>query len=222
MPEVELVDSLAITAWRKRRIIRHEVALIETRHEWIDEDLESDPSVPPRLLKARSIEAKGCNVGAITELLEKLDGFEANCKLDPRIALGAFNLICFSGFEGLSELSAEDFLACFVTAGGFREWIANHWATEEIPYKVVVQLALQEGRDIQADEALRKEAIEKCRLQRERAALMPSVDDMDNLVRHEAHLDRSFARGLSQLELLQRLRNGQNVPPPERVEVTIN
>ena len=51
---------------------------------------------------------------------------------------------------------------------------------------------------------------------------MPSVQDMDNLVRHEAHLDRSFARALGQLQLLQRLRSGQNVPPPERLKVTVN
>jgi hypothetical protein len=42
----------------------------------------------------------------------------------------------------------------------------------------------------------------------------------DRLQRYEASLDRSFDRTLSQLERLQRVRSGQLVPPPLKVEIS--
>ena len=42
----------------------------------------------------------------------------------------------------------------------------------------------------------------------------------DRLIRYEAHLSREFDRTLNQLERLQRMRNGQPVLPPIKVEVS--
>jgi hypothetical protein len=45
---------------------------------------------------------------------------------------------------------------------------------------------------------------------------------MDNLVRHEAHFDRQFAKYLSHFELLRRVQNGEQIPPPVRLEMTVD
>jgi hypothetical protein len=49
---------------------------------------------------------------------------------------------------------------------------------------------------------------------------LPDSKRIDTLIRYEAQIDRSFARSLQQLELLQRVRSGQNVSPPVRIQVS--
>ena len=49
--------------------------------------------------------------------------------------------------------------------------------------------------------------------------LLPSYV-LDRLLRYEANLDRSFDRTLSQLERLQRIRRGQSVPPPVKIDLS--
>jgi hypothetical protein len=52
------------------------------------------------------------------------------------------------------------------------------------------------------------------------ATRIPSQEASDRLIRYEAHLSREFDRTLSQLERLQRIRKGQPVLPPIKVEVS--
>jgi hypothetical protein len=222
VPEEEIVNTLALTAWRRRRIIRREVALIDTRHEAIEEAVASDPRLEIMRYDEMRLDAVGCDVAAGVDFLETLDGLDANDELDPERVNAALGLVFYCGglkeFKMLPEDTEGGWSA---TAAAFREWIAKHAAAEGATYEDVLQLALQSGNTVLASQARREQARQKLRGDRKRAAVMPSVQDMDNLVRHEAHLDRSFARGLSQLELLQRQRSGENVPPPERLEVTV-
>ena len=50
--------------------------------------------------------------------------------------------------------------------------------------------------------------------------LVPKYEVLGRLLRYEAHLSREFDRTLSQLERLQRMRKGQPVLPPIKVEVS--
>ena len=52
------------------------------------------------------------------------------------------------------------------------------------------------------------------------AASIPPGEVSDQLIRYEAHLSREFDRTLSQLERLQRMRKGQPVLPPIKVELS--
>jgi hypothetical protein len=52
------------------------------------------------------------------------------------------------------------------------------------------------------------------------ASVLPSADTLDKLVRYETTLDRQFFRLMHQLERLQRMRKGENVPPPLTMEVS--
>ncbi|HEX2713116.1 MAG TPA: hypothetical protein VHM88_13035, partial [Candidatus Acidoferrales bacterium] len=49
---------------------------------------------------------------------------------------------------------------------------------------------------------------------------VPAPPHLDCLLRYEAGLERAFDRTLSQLERLQRMRLGQPVPPPVKVELS--
>lgn len=49
---------------------------------------------------------------------------------------------------------------------------------------------------------------------------VPDSPTLDRLLRYEASLERAFDRALSQLERLQRMRLGQPVPPPVKVQLS--
>jgi CRISPR/Cas system-associated endonuclease Cas1 len=46
-------------------------------------------------------------------------------------------------------------------------------------------------------------------------------DNMDKLLKYESSLERQFYKAISQLERLQRQRQGDPVPPPVQVDVNI-
>jgi hypothetical protein len=48
---------------------------------------------------------------------------------------------------------------------------------------------------------------------------VPDTPQLDRLLRYEASLERAIDRALSQLERLQRMRKGQPVLPPIKVEI---
>jgi len=51
---------------------------------------------------------------------------------------------------------------------------------------------------------------------------IPSKDELDRLLRYEGAIERQFYKALNQLERLQRLRTGDNVPAPVEVDVDVN
>ena len=50
---------------------------------------------------------------------------------------------------------------------------------------------------------------------------LPQSPLLESLLRYETSLERTFDRTLSQLERMQRIRLGQNVPPEQRVRMTL-
>lgn len=51
---------------------------------------------------------------------------------------------------------------------------------------------------------------------------IPSKEDLDRLLRYEGAIERQLYKALNQLERLQRLRAGDNVPAPVEVDVNLN
>jgi len=73
---------------------------------------------------------------------------------------------------------------------------------------------LKRERDAQYQIARRRAALDA------QAAVVPSPQVLDRLLRCEAHLSREVDRTLSRLERLKRMRTGQAVPPPLKVELS--
>jgi hypothetical protein len=84
----------------------------------------------------------------------------------------------------------------------------------------MVALAVKTGREILARQALRVENIEKSRIERASVTLLPSLGEMDKFTKYDAHQERKIARTLGQLEILQRSRSGEDLPPPIRVAIS--
>jgi CRISPR/Cas system-associated endonuclease Cas1 len=55
---------------------------------------------------------------------------------------------------------------------------------------------------------------------RQSAAVLPSEEVLDKILRYEAALERQLYRAMIQLERLQRRRLGESVPPPLTMEVS--
>ena len=55
---------------------------------------------------------------------------------------------------------------------------------------------------------------------RQDASRLPAEAALDKILRYEGSLERQIYRAMSQLERLQRLRRGDNVPPPMTLEVS--
>lgn len=76
-----------------------------------------------------------------------------------------------------------------------------------------------------AREAVRRSEQAAGKLQSNRLDLfrhaLPQSPLLESLLRYETSLERTFDRTLSQLERAQRIRLGQNVPPEQRVRMTL-
>jgi len=60
---------------------------------------------------------------------------------------------------------------------------------------------------------------ESVREARQAAASLPSVEVLEKIQRYEIKLERQMFRSMAQLERLQRMRQGEAVPPPVCVAV---
>ncbi|MCX6908720.1 MAG: hypothetical protein NTY01_11840 [Verrucomicrobia bacterium] len=65
-----------------------------------------------------------------------------------------------------------------------------------------------------------REHEEKQEEARQAASVLPSGEKLDKILRYETTLDRKLYHAMSQLERLQRMRKGENVPPPLTMEVS--
>ena len=55
---------------------------------------------------------------------------------------------------------------------------------------------------------------------RQSAAVMPSMEKMDKIMRYETMLQRQLHRDMNQLERLQRRWLGENIPAPLTMDVS--
>jgi hypothetical protein len=55
---------------------------------------------------------------------------------------------------------------------------------------------------------------------RQSAAVLPSAEVLEKILRYETALERQLFRAMNQLERLQRRRQGENVPPPVALEIS--
>ena len=55
---------------------------------------------------------------------------------------------------------------------------------------------------------------------RQTAAVLPSADVLEKILRYETFLERQLFRAMNQLERLQRRRQGENIPAPLTMEIS--
>jgi hypothetical protein len=129
--------------------------------------------------------------------------------------------------EKVNDLLPED-LDCEDGFGPkeLRDCLNDHanWSDDDIWQALIDDCGERVARHRQRIEALEKER-EKNRQKIEILKMLgyiPSRDELDRLLRYEGAIERQFYKALNQLERLQRLRAGDNVPAPVQVDVDVN
>jgi len=74
-------------------------------------------------------------------------------------------------------------------------------------------------RSLSAARCFAEEREEKEEAALQAAAVLPSPEVLDKILRYETKLERQLYRAMNQLERLQRLRQGEAVSPPLTLDV---
>jgi hypothetical protein len=227
-PEEVLVEKLAMLEWRHRRLVLAERGEI----------LDMSESVEYLSLKQEFLEAHEHRMST-----SETEGLLGGC-LNPTVLKNVMSelgqLLHFIEAAGIDCEMASHILR------GVYGWDENRYVDGGPPpgfyseYKFVQDRYSEQPDEKKSRiwerraESLLKEEIKRLEDLKESAenleerrnklrrdiSLVPQSDRLDRLLRYEAHLRREREHTFSQLERLQRMRLGQPVPPPIKVQLS--
>ncbi|MCX6899318.1 MAG: hypothetical protein NT105_11495 [Verrucomicrobia bacterium] len=220
--EEMLVDQIVTCYWRKRRVLKAEsgeIALSVGEGVW--ERLKDKAGQRMRFEQARCVHGESklklstAGVDYMMEVLETARGL----------------------VEENGELTQEQFEDVVKVFGyepngvSFALAVLDDWrkTNPEGLEPAMVKEKYQQVVCCYIDDQLKKfrrnrlilEMREKMEDESRRAAsVLPSVETLDKILRYETTLERQLYRAMHELERLQRMRKGENVPPPLTMEVS--
>lgn len=221
-----LVQKLCTLLWRQRRLLRAECAEIAKITDLMVEDTVRDQLF-------ESEDRKRHSIGGILHRCR--NPFVLEFAMEQLRLLRSFLEV--RGFDQGSDLRILERLYGSHLPGDVTEGIVLDYRIREIqchpreegaepeldPEEAKTKMIERLDREIDHLGNLRKmfEDVEDRRVQWQvEASVVPPPEVLDRLLRYEANLDRSFDRTLSQLERFQRIRLGQSVPPPVKVDLS--
>ncbi len=231
-PEEVLVEKLAMLLWRHRRLVAAERAEIQESTQFIEwdqrdhqqeqaEEIGSSDlfeSKPGLIRKIQNPDVLERCLELLAELREGIENDGFNEERDIAMLQKIF------GERGRSRLR-EDLYDTYDV------WLGTAAVDEEerkregyaTPEKCKQNVLYEIDREIRSLKRYQKtrNSIEADRIKLEVLRRgVPASPGLDRLLRYEASLERVFDRTLSQLERLQRMRLGQPVLPPVKVQVS--
>ena len=230
--EETLVEKLATILWRHRRLIMAEAADIRKGTEFLEWDQRNQQQKEAEEIGSSSVlEYNGGLIRKIqnpvvlrrclkllAELREGIENYGFQSKRDGAILEKIYGDLdkdrlhetlydAYAIWLGTSSVSEEE-----------RE--REGYASPELCKKNILHLIDSEIRHLKRyQKAQASIEADRAKLESLRR-IVPEGRALDRLLRYEASLQRSFDRTLSQLERLQRMRLGQPVPPPVKVELS--
>jgi len=226
-----LVERIAVSYWRLRRVLRYEIGEIRSKLDTADfdlfckwiEDVERNTGLGIPMQSKRTLLRSSFGIQQLLRVLADVRGdVEEN------------------GF--LSEASVDALISSFPTREhGFAHWLytLSGMATEgpkmaqeepeqvdDTPPPEKCKEAMLKEIDEQKEwlERLAESATENegLKLESNAASLaLPSREAVDKIVRYEAAIERHFYRALAHLERAQRARKGELVQPPVSIDVQV-
>ena len=220
--EEMLVDRIVTTYWRQRRAMTAEsgeIALnVDTGHRRRNN--------PTRLYEMPVLVAESPLCDAASKLEESAAGLchlsvvlrkvRAAVERDGELTDAALQETHYAGKPNSLTKRLADLRAVTVEhTDGFDDATLKAKQRDQILKTIDEMLRRHEWE--QRDAFAREDAEEAAR---QAAAVLPSADTLDKILRYETTLDRQLYRAMNQLERLQRLRQGEAVPPPLTMEVS--
>jgi len=223
--EAVLVENLAALLWRKRRLFQAENAEISEKIEFTESD-----SIGKRYVEAWDQSRAAIESGGLLKFIN--NPFVVR---EAKEVLASFRQVLTTyGFREDSRLLAK--LYGRDQDGGTPHGLRLHYEL----YAALARLAQKRGDDKSEETELKKimvafmdreierlteieklvETADTQRLEyKSSAAIIPGQEASERLLRYETHFSREIDRILNQLERLQRIRNGQPVPPTLNVNL---
>jgi hypothetical protein len=217
--EEMLVDQIVTTHWRLRRALTAEsgeIALSVDRGQW-------NRSRPDLKLEAMRWELSGDPVHAMQDsalgnsvLKRWLGEVRAQVEKDGELTESAVQKFPRHDKQNRLSLALENLrLQLSQNTDGADE--ATRREENKKQALAFIDRELSDLRWLQSRCEKRESAEEESR---QAAAVLPSMDVLEKILRYETKLERQLYRAMSQLERLQRMRQGEAVPPPMRLEVS--
>ncbi len=229
--EEMLVEKIAVAYWRLRRAYRYEVGLIRHELDTATDDYYSgetsssgykeqktDEEIDQEIEQHReSAESWKQDKKDFTKMrkngkpLEEIYDWGENWEwLEQKYEYLQPNRSYEDGFE---PKALRDFLSREVNLSDDEIWQAHIELFDEKindHKKEIVDLEKQKEKN-----RLRLQVVRKL-------GNIPSKGELDRLLRYEGAIERQLYKAVNQLERLQRLRAGDNVPPPVELDVDVN
>ena len=208
VPEEALVTNMALDVWRKRRIQRYETGLLRTRFEVIQASVPATPVDEQLLIDNVDLELA---IGILEGLNELDDSQPLDIEQAEQAALVALYFGCSGPIPDWLPFPQPNWSVADLHqwTGALAEYLGS------TPAELVTS-TINKARRILGRRQKRLTA----QAQQERQALIPNGKVLDLTLRYEAARDRSRHRDQSDLEVLQRTRMGESLPPPIRLEAS--
>ena len=226
--EEMLVEKVAVAYWRLRRAYRYESGLIRRELDTASDDFHEgrNQEFNGKHKTDEQIEAK------IAEEKEELEVWKKDGRDLARMKKAGKPL------EDIYDREDNwDWLHDKVhymlpenpdgwNAQNLREFLNNNldWSDGDIWDKLIgicnekVKKYAEEIADLEKEMASNRLKLQVVK----KLGTIPSKYELDRLLRYEGSIERQFYKALNQLERLQRLRAGDNVPAPVNVDVDVN
>ncbi|PIQ82271.1 MAG: hypothetical protein COV76_04425 [Candidatus Omnitrophica bacterium CG11_big_fil_rev_8_21_14_0_20_64_10] len=208
--EDTLVEQIAVTLWRKRRVLWFELGCLRKQlddcrktTEEPDEDEDEYASHIPKTARERLAAAKKRLAHHQQEKQYLQEGYDILSDEEVKNwADSYFKVAERKGFEAEEPKQVRD-------------WLKEQGLTED---QIRQELTQTEEAAIEQAQAEIKTLEPQANGELERAALLASLPEhhwqLDKIIRYEASLDRQLYKAINQLERLQRSRKGETLPPP--------
>jgi DNA primase len=107
-----------------------------------------------------------------------------------------------------------------------REFLNNkaNWSDNRI-WQTLIEICDEKVKEYTKEIVTLNKQKEKNRLKLQvirKLGSVPSKGELDRLLRYEGAIERQLYKAMNQLERLQRMRAGDNVPAPVEVDVDVN
>jgi CRISPR/Cas system-associated endonuclease Cas1 len=222
--EEMLVEKIAVSYWRLRRAYRYEVGRIRDELDNANEDFYNNTTWDGHKLNKTDEEIEQ----EIKQEQEQIEEWEKDKKQLTKMHKDGKSLEDIYKWEGNWEWLFDKYSYLFPddeqewTPKGVREYLNNKdWSDEDI-WQTLIEICDEKVKEYTEEITNLKKQKEKNRFKLQvirKLGSIPSKDELNRLLRYEGAIERQLYKAMNQLERLQRMRAGDNVPAPVEVDV---
>jgi len=229
--EEMLVEKIAAAYWRLRRAYNYEVGLIRNKNDTATDNFYNKTDWDDKKVRKSPYEIEK----EINRETEAIKYWEKDFKdLGKMYKAGKplediFDWEDNWGFlqDSVAHLFTDERIEYeYVEPQELRELLVNEkgWTDQQIWERLIEICPEQADKHRNRINDLEKEnQNNELKLQvLKKLGNIPHKEELDRLLRYESAIERQFYKALNQLERMQRLRSGDNVPPPVEIDVEVN